>query len=170
MKAKTARSKATKVTAATPLKEATEQKGDLIIHDLWQNGTDSVYYTFVLNTDVKSHSAKTPEKCLQEAERANNKIYLDTCLQQRRRFSPFVASFGGLMGVEATTTPRRIASRFATKLRQTYSRTCGYIKCRVYINLVRAMQRCIWGSRVPYHKISVQSPQWEDSNGINLFR
>ena len=47
--------------------EATEQKGDLLIHELGKKGTDSVHNMRVVNTDAKSHSVKTPEKCLQEA-------------------------------------------------------------------------------------------------------
>ena len=45
--------------------EATEQKGDLLIRDLWNNGTDSVHAMRVVNTDAKTHDMKTPEKCLQ---------------------------------------------------------------------------------------------------------
>ena len=48
--------------AAPP--EVTEQKGDLLIRDLCQNGTESVHDMRVVNTDAKSHSAKTPEKSL----------------------------------------------------------------------------------------------------------
>ena len=76
-KAKTARSKAIKFTDATPLLESTEQKGDLLIRDLWQNGTDSVHDMCVVNTDTKSHSEKPPEKCLPEAELAKKKMYLE---------------------------------------------------------------------------------------------
>ena len=82
-KAKAAITKATTVPADTPPLEATEQKGDLLICDLWQNGTDSVHEMHVVNTDAKSHSEKTPEKCLQEVERAKKKIYMEVCLQQR---------------------------------------------------------------------------------------
>ena len=56
--------------------EVTEQKGDLLIRGLCQNGIDSVYGMHVLNTDTKSYLVKTPEKCIQEEERANKKIYL----------------------------------------------------------------------------------------------
>ena len=52
-----------------PPPEVTEQKRDLLIRDLWQNGTDSVHDMRVVNTDAKSQSEKTPEECLQEAER-----------------------------------------------------------------------------------------------------
>ena len=124
----------------------------------------------VVNTHAKSHSEKTPGKFLQEAERAEKKMYLEACLQQCRHFSPSVDSVDVLLGVEATAAPKRIASRLATKWRQPYSRTCGYVKSRVAITLVRATHRCIRGSRVPTHKICVQRPHWEDGAGLNLFR
>ena len=83
-------------------------------------------------------------------------MYLEACLQQRRHFSPFVASAEGLLGVEAKATLKRIASRLATKWKQPYSKMCGYVKSRVAITLVRTTHCCIRGSRVPAHRISVQ--------------
>ena len=67
-------------------------------------------------------------------------MYLEACLKQRQHFSPFVVSVDGLLGVEATATLKRIASRLATKWKQHYSKTCGYVKSRVAIPLVRATQ------------------------------
>ena len=150
--------------------EATEQKGDLLIRDLWANGTDSVHDMHVVNTDVKSYLERTPEKCLEEAERGKKKMYLEACLQQRRHFSPFVASVDGLLGVEATATLKRIASRLASKWKQPYSNTCGYVTSRIAITLVRATHWCIIGSWVPAHKTSVQRPQWEERSALALFR
>ena len=46
----------------SPPPEVMEQKVDLLIHDLCQNGTDSVHDMHVVNTDSKSHLAKAPEK------------------------------------------------------------------------------------------------------------
>ena len=96
-------------------------------------------------------------------------MYLEACLQQRRHFSPFVSSVDGLLGVEAMATLKRIASRLATKWKQSYSKTCGYVKSRIAITLVRVTHCCIQGSQVPAHRISVQQPQWEDGAGLNLF-
>ena len=158
----------TRETTAAP--EVTEKNGDLLIRDLWQQGTDSVHEMRVVNTDALYHVRKTPEKCLHEAERGKKKTYPEACLHQRRHFSPFVDSVDGLLGVEATDTLKRIASCLATKCRQPYSKTCGYVKSRVAITLVRATHRCIRGSQVPAHRISVQQPQWEDGAGLNLFR
>ena len=80
----------TRKTTAMP--EVTEQKGDLLLRDLWQQGTVSFHDMLVVNTDAKSYWGRSPEKCLEDAERAKKKMYLEACLQQRRHFSPFVAS------------------------------------------------------------------------------
>ena len=97
----------------------------------------------VVNTDALSYLEKAPEKCLHEAEKGKKKIYLEACLQQRRHISPCVASVDGLLGVEATASLKRIASRLATKWRKPYSKTCGYVRSRVTINLVHATHRCL---------------------------
>ena len=70
-------------------------------------------------------------------------MYLEACLQQRRHFSSFVALVDRLLGVEATATLKRLASRLATKWKQSYSKTCGYVNSRIAITLVRATHRCI---------------------------
>ena len=92
-----------------------EHKGDLLIRDLWQDGTNSVHVMHVVNTDNMTHAVKTPEDCLQEAERGKNRMYLEACLQQRRHFYCFVALVDGLLGLEAMATLKRISSRLATK-------------------------------------------------------
>ena len=97
-------------------------------------------------------------------------MYLEAYLQQRRNLSPLVASVDGLLGVESTATLKRLASRLANKWKKSYSKKFGYVKSTIAITLVRATHRCIRGSWVPAHRISVQRPQWEDGVGINLFR
>ena len=94
----------------------------------------------------------------------------EACIKQLRHFTPFVASVDGVLSVETKATLKMIASCLATKWRQHYSRTCRYVKSRVAITLVRSTHRCIRGSRVPAHKISVYRLQWEDGSKINLFR
>ena len=158
-KAKPARSKATKSTSSMLLLEAAEQKGDLLIRDLWQNGTGSVHDMCVVNTDAKFHLAKTLEKYLKEEDRAKKKMYLGACLQQRQNFSPFIDSVDGILGVGTTANLKMIASCLKTKLRQTSSRTYGYVKSRITITLVRSTQRCIRGYRVLAQRISFQRPQ-----------
>ena len=124
----------------------------------------------VVNTDTKTNYVKNPVKCLQEAERRKRQMYLEACLQQRRHFSPFVASVDGFLGVEATETLKKVASDLATKWQPSYSKACGYVKIWIAITLVRTTHCCIRVSRVPEYRISVQWPQWEDGAGLDLFR
>ena len=58
----------------------------------------------------------------------------------------------GLLGVEAVATLNRLDSFLATNWKQPYSKTCGYVKSRISITLVRATHRCIQGSQVPVLK------------------
>ena len=53
-------SKSSEMTTASP--EVTEQKGDLLIRDLWQQVTDSVHDMRVVNTDALSYVRRSPEK------------------------------------------------------------------------------------------------------------
>ena len=115
-----------------------------------------------VNTDALTHRTKDTDKCLHEAESA--------CLQKRWHFFPFVTLVDRLLRVEAKATLKRLASRLATKWKQSYSKTCGYVKSRIAITLVRSTYRCIRISWVPAHRISVQRPQWEEGTGIKLFR
>ena len=64
--------KPTDKTTASP--EVTDQKGDLLIQYLWQQGTDSIHKMRVVNTNNLLYVRKLPEKCLHEAERGGNKM------------------------------------------------------------------------------------------------
>ena len=97
-------------------------------------------------------------------------MYLEDCLQQHRHFLPFVASIDELLEVEAGDTLKRLTIQLITKWWQPYSSTCGYVKSRIAITLVRAAHCFICDSRVPAHKISVQRSQWRYGAGLNLFR
>ena len=169
-KAKPDRTSASTDQYDAPPTEATEQKGYVLIRDLCQNEMDSVHSMRVVNTDAKTHSVKTPEKCQQEAEKGENGCIWMHDSSSACTSPPFVASVDGILGVEATTTLKILASLLSTKWQKPYSRTCGYIKSRIAITLVSATHRCIRGSRFLAHRISVQRPQREDNSGMNLFR
>ena len=61
---------------------------------------------------------------------------------------------------------------FGNKAKKPKNETCTPFATelsRIAINLVRATQHCIQGSRVLVHWISVQRLQWEDGAGQKLF-
>ena len=81
---------------------------DILIRDLWTQGTDSINDIRVVNTDAVFYQSKNLEKFLETADMYKN---LHDCINERRNFSPFVASVDGLLGVEVEVTLKRIASR-----------------------------------------------------------
>ena len=96
--------------------------------------------------------------------------YLDSYLQQRHHFSPFVVLVSDLLVTEAEYTLKRLASRIATNCRQPYSCTCRCFRSRVAIAILRDTCCCMWGSQVPVIRISVQRPQWEYGDGLYIYR
>ena len=74
------------------------------------------------------------------------------------------------LGVDANYTLKHIASRLAEKCNHPYLRTCGYVKSRAVITLVRETHLCIWGYWLIAYDISVQKPQWEYIAGLHVFQ
>ena len=135
----------------TPQNDKGNQKGDILIRDLWAEGTDSIHDMRVVNNDAISYQSKNLEKCLETAGRKKKSNKLHACINEHRHFNIFVASVDGLLGVESEARLKCITSRLATKWNEPYLRTCRYVKSRVTITLVRATHRCIRGARVPTH-------------------
>ena len=76
----------------------------------------------------------------------------------------------GLLEVKMGATLKCIDTILVTEWEEPYSHTCGYVKNRVVITLVRETHRCIRGERVLTSQISVKLPQWGNIAGLNLFR
>ena len=74
-------------------------------------------------------------------------------------FLPFDTSIDRILGLEMAATLKKYPEALQQKWKKLYSRTCGYVKIKNVITLVRATNRCIRGFRVLAHKISVKSLQ-----------
>ena len=123
-----------------------------------------------MKTDAVSYQYRTPEKFLESAKRENKKKGLNGCLNKRRKFTLFVASVDGLLGVEVEATPKHIAGRIAQNWNEPYSHTCGYVKSRVAITLVQATNRYNRGDRFMASLTSVTRPHWEYVSGLHLLQ
>ena len=124
----------------------------------------------VCDTDAKTYLRASPERALERAEREKKRKYLQACLDNRRHFTPLVASVDGLLGSEFEAFLKRLAAKVARKWESPYSQVCGYLRARVSISLLRSAHRCLRGSRVPSARISSRRPQWEDGAGLGLWR
>ncbi len=148
----------------------TEDRGDILVRGLWARGTDCIIDVRITDVDAKSQRSKDPHKVLEAHEREKKKKYLEACLEQRRHFSPFVASTDGLLGKESRTLLKKLSALLAEKWEKPYSEICGYVNARMSIAMVRATHFCLRGSRIPMSQMSNRRPQWEDKAGLGLFQ
>jgi hypothetical protein len=107
---------------------------------------------------------------LEAYEREKKKKYLEAGLEQRRHFSPFLASTNGLLGKESRTLLKKLSALLAEKWEKPYSEICGYVNARMSIAVVRATHLCLRDSRIPTSQMSNRRPQWEDKADLGLFQ
>ena len=69
--------------------ENLDQKGYLLIQNLWNRGMDIIHGMCVVNTDALSHLNKSLEHFLQTEEKEKKNKYMDSCLQKRRHINHF---------------------------------------------------------------------------------
>ena len=95
-----------------------ESRADVSAHVFWKRGTTAMFDIRIVNLDAGSYLCITPEKYLAKAEKENNYLYLQTCLEPRRNFTPMVYSADGIPGVEALAAQKRLAALLSYKLKR----------------------------------------------------
>jgi hypothetical protein len=148
----------------------TEDRGDILVRGLWACGTDCIIDVRIMDVDSKTQRYKDPHKVLEAHEREKKKKCLEACLEQRRHFSPFLASTDGLLGKESRTLLKKLSALLAEKWEKPYSELCGYVHAGMSIAMVRATHLCLRGARIPTSQMSSRWPQWEDKAGLGLFQ
>jgi len=143
-------------------------RGDINIRGLWKAQHETIVDVRITDTDAKAYRHTEPANVLRNGEREKKKKYLQSCLAQRRSFTPFVVSTDGLIGIEGRSLLKQISRKLAAKWEQPYSVVCGFVNARINFAILRAANLCIRGSRVPASKMS-RRVQWQDGAGLGLF-
>ena len=146
------------------------ERGDVLIHGLYDRHTSCIIDARVTDTDQPSYLSSTPAKTIAKQEREKKQKYLETCLEQRRHFAPYVVDTYGMLGEEAKAFNKRIGSMLAAKWKSPYSAVMGFVNARVSIAILRATHLCLRGSRVPYRHISTKRSDWDDGAGLGMFQ
>ena len=146
--------------------EVTEERGDLLLRGIEKVGIATIVDVRVINTLSKSYCNRSVLSVIEQAEKEKEKKYGDACRARRRSFVPFIFTVDGMLGYEADQLLKLIAKKLAKKWHDHYSKTCGFVRSRMGIAMVRAAHRCLRGSRVPMRLMSSFRPQWEDGSGF----
>ena len=147
-----------------------QKRGDLLVRGQWERSKHCVIDVKITDVNQPSYINRFPKKVLETAENSKKSKYLEDCLEQRRDFTPFIASVDGLLGKEAQMLLKKISELLARKWGRPYSKIASYVNARISIALTRATNLCIRGSRTPVNRISSCRPLLEDSAGFGNFK
>ena len=127
--------------------QITEERGDVGCHGFWQRGRFAIFDVRITDTEARSARGRDFLKVLAAQEKEKKDKYLDSCLQQRKDFTPLVYSVDGIAGREARNAEKRIAALLAAKWRKQYSTMVQYVRVRMSLAVVRANSLLIRGCR-----------------------
>jgi hypothetical protein len=148
-----------------------DERGDLLIRGFWTAAVPRLHSGHACHRQgLEVLLQMDPVQSVRDATRKEKKRKcLGACLENRRRFTPFVLSVDGLLGREAKTFAKRLAvMKLAGKWQKPHLQVCGCVKARLSAAAVRATHLCLRGSRVPAHNISTRFSQWEDAAGLAM--
>ena len=122
----------------------------------WGDRHQSAFFDVrMFNPFALSNRRRTLASCYRHHEREKRREYDQRVREiERGTFTPLVFSAAGGMGTAATVTYKRLASLLATKRSQPYSRTIGWLRCRISFFLLRSAITCFRGARsTPGHPV-----------------
>ena len=145
-----------------------QRRGDGMFFNFWEPDTATIVDCQFVNLDADSYKDREADAVLASRQAAKKKKHRGDCALNRRHFTPFIASRDAILAKEANSFTRAMAAHLAKKWNRAYSDTCGYIKGRLGLTIIRATTRCLYGSRVPARYIST-APIWSDGLGLGLW-
>ena len=124
-----------------------EERGDVLVHSLWEKGRGCVLDIRITDTDARSYQSIASHKVLERAAKVKKTKYNEACLERRRSFMPLVYSVDGLACKEARAFEKRVASLLATKWERAYSEMAGFVKSRMSLAIIRSNTMLLRGAR-----------------------
>ena len=95
-----------------------ESRTDVSAHGFWKRGTTTMFDIIIVNLDAGSYLRMTPEKALAKTKKEKKDLYLKSCLERRRTFTPMVYSVDRIPGAEALAAQKRLAALLSYKLKR----------------------------------------------------
>jgi hypothetical protein len=104
-----AKAKAPKSPVQRSSHSSEKERRDLLIGGFWARWMEVIVDVQVTDMDAKLYWSLDPHKVLAMQERKRKKKYFQSCLEQRKHFTPFVLSTDGLIGHEAQELLKRLS-------------------------------------------------------------
>ena len=126
---------------------------DIRTQDFWDKSKKSSFFDVrVFNSHAPSNQM-SPSACYRRHEMEKRRMYERRVLEvEQGYFTPLVMSTSGGWGPSATMAYKRLASLLAEKLKQPYSLTLNYIRCKISFSLIDSVIMCVRGARSSFHQ------------------
>ena len=154
--------------SATPADLSIATRGDVGVHGFWTRGATAIFDVRVTDVDAASNVRIAPARVLARQEKEKKQKYLPACQGPSRSFTPLVFSTDGMLGKEAKSASRRLASLLAGKWKRPFSQMCGFVRSRQSIALVRSTSLLLRGARNSLPRS--RGPVWDNVAGLALYR
>ena len=144
--------------ATSNLIDTTEDdaRADISAHGFWGDKQQRAFFDVrVFNPHAQSYCKSSLIATYRRNEREKRRAYEQRIIEvEHGSFTPLVLSATGGMGPAATITYKRMTSLLAEKRGQSYSRTLGWLRCRLNFSLIRSAIQCFRGARSARHRPS----------------
>ena len=106
-----------------------------------------MYDAQIINLDTGSCLIMTPERAPAKAEKENNNILLQACLERRHTFTPMVYYVYGITGTDPLAAKINLASYFRSNMKQEYYKICEFARARMSLEVVRYNSLLFYGTQ-----------------------
>ena len=111
---------------------------DTVVIEFWAPRRMCVFDILIFDTDAASYYGRHPQKILSQHERCKKGKYLEACLERQHHFTRLVFYVYRVMGEDTKAATKKMSTSLSKKWDREYLATCGYVRVRLYLNLVRA--------------------------------
>ena len=126
---------------------------DVKAQNFWGSNRESAFFDIrVFNSYAPSNCKLSSAACYRKHELEKRRAYERRIIEvEHGSFTPIVLSTSGGWGPAATVAFKRLASLLSDKLVQPYSRTLGFLRCKIAFSLLDSAIMCLRGARSSFH-------------------
>ena len=132
---------------------SSEARLDIKAGSFWSRGVTAFFDVRVTHVNSTTNQNKPTEKIFQAHENEKKRQYLQRVLDvEHGHFTPLVFGTNGGMGAECSLFVKTLAEKLSAKQNETYSTIISWLRTRLSFEILRSVNLCLRGSRVPFRK------------------
>jgi hypothetical protein len=140
-------------------------RADFMVYGFWERQRAAFFDNRISDADAPSHFAHNSsyETVMRAAAQEKKRLYKDACEDLAGSFTPLVCTVDGVFHREFIAFQKRVASALASKWSRSYAVVMNWVRVRLQMALIRAVDLRLRGSRKKFHGVG-----FADGAGLGL--